>query len=152
MSAPSTILAETVPSSSASTLPAESVLSTLAADVLDQVMSEGASSSSKMGSEAFKRRSSAFRVHAGHSPSDVVLLLNDSEVRQSASVGRSVGQRGVSCRRERLGLWSRDSLRALCLDGKTVTCSSSGAIRELMSSESRLFDLLAAARGRNGGL
>ena len=37
-------------------------------------------------------------------------------------------------------------------DGTTVTCTSGGATKELMSIESRLLDLLAAARDHNGRL
>ena len=46
----------------------------------------------------------------------------------------------------------RDKLRACGSDGTTVTCSNSGITRELMSNESCLLDLLAAARNGNGGL
>ena len=46
----------------------------------------------------------------------------------------------------------RDKLRACGSDGTTVACSSSGTIRELMSNESCLLDLLDAARNGNGSL
>ena len=46
----------------------------------------------------------------------------------------------------------RDKLRASGSDGKTVACSSSATIRELMSNQSCLLDLLAAARNGNGSL
>ena len=47
---------------------------------------------------------------------------------------------------------SRDRLLALGSDGTSVTCASGGATLELMSNESRLLHLLAAARDRNGRL
>ena len=43
----------------------------------------------------------------------------------------------------------RDKLRACGSDGTTVVCSSSGTTRELMSNESCLLDLLAAALNGN---
>ena len=46
----------------------------------------------------------------------------------------------------------RDKLRACGSDGTTGACSSSRATRELMSKESCLLDLLAAARNGNGFL
>ena len=47
---------------------------------------------------------------------------------------------------------SRDTLRACGSDGTTVVCSSGGVAKELMSNESRLLDLLAAARKSEGNL
>ena len=47
---------------------------------------------------------------------------------------------------------SRDSSRTFGSDGTTVACSSGETTRELMSNESRLLDVLAAARNRNGDL
>ena len=46
----------------------------------------------------------------------------------------------------------RDKLRACGSDGTTVACSNTGTTRELMSNESCLLDLLAAARNSNGNL
>ena len=46
----------------------------------------------------------------------------------------------------------RDKLRACGSDATTVACSSCETTRELMSSESCLLDLLAAARNGNGNL
>ena len=154
MSAPSILPVEAASSSSVPTLPAESVT-----DVPDQVMNEWASSSSNT---SMKRpnhdnsnpESRAKRFHADHSTRDVVMLLDDSEVSQA------VEQCRVVCREKGTFLvdvndWdseSRDSLRALGSDGTTVACSSGGTTRELMSNESRLLDLLAAARNSNGGL
>ena len=70
-------------------------------------------------------------------------------VRQSASVGRKSGVFLV-----RVSDWdaaSRDSLCALG-SGGTVSCTSGGVTRELMPSESRLLDLVAVARSRDGRL
>ena len=50
------------------------------------------------------------------------------------------------------GCESRDNLRACGSDGPTVVCSSGGVAKELMSNESRLLDLLAAARDSEGNL
>ena len=47
---------------------------------------------------------------------------------------------------------SRDSLCSLGSDGAVVTCPTGGVTRELMSNESRLLDLLAAARSHDGHL
>ena len=84
---------------------------------------------------------------------DVIILQDGPDV------GRSVECREV-CRRSETFLvdvsdWdcaSRDKLRTCGSDGTTVACSSSGTTRELMSNESCLLDLLAAARSGNGGL
>ena len=47
---------------------------------------------------------------------------------------------------------SRDRLRTFGSDGTVVACSSAETTKELMSNESRLLDVLAAARNRNGDL
>ena len=47
---------------------------------------------------------------------------------------------------------SLDNLRGCGSDGTTVVCSSVGVAKELMSNESRLLDLLAAARNSEGNL
>ena len=89
-----------------------------------------------------------------HSSRDVVMLLDDYEV------GQSVEQCRVVCREKGTFLinvndWdyeSRDSLRAFGSGGTTVPCSSGETTRQLKSNESRLLDLLAAARNSNGDL
>ena len=125
-------------------------------------MSEGASSapdaavrlSMKRSSDSSHSESETKRLHTDHSMRDVVKLLDDSDV------GRSIERCREVCRRSKMFLvdvndWDcafRDKLRTCGSDGTTVACSSIGTIRELMSNESCLLDLLAAARNGNGGL
>ena len=154
--APSNLPAEAALSSSALALPAP------ASEVPDQVMSEGAGSSSDAAVRLSMQRSSddpnseseAKRLHTGHSMRDVVMLLDDSDV------SHAIGRCREVCRRRGTFLvdvndWdceSRDNLRACGSDGTTVVCSSGGVAKELMSNESRLLDLLAAARNSAGNL
>ena len=73
-------------------------------------------------------------------------------VEQLNSVVKSVvGKRRFLSMRT-TGTEFRDKLRACGSDGTTVASSSSGTTRELMSNESCLLDLLAAARNGNGNL
>ena len=82
------------------------------------------------------------------------MLLDGSDV------GRAVERCREVCRRSETFLvdvndWDcafRDKLRACGSDGSTVACSSGGTTREVMSNESCLLDLLAAARSGNGNL
>ena len=72
---------------------------------------------------------------------------------QSVGVGKSVEIEGAFL--VDVNDWdseSRECLRGLGSDGTTAACSSGGATREPMSNESRLLDLLAAARDSHGGL
>ena len=82
------------------------------------------------------------------------MLLDDSDVSCAVEQCREV------CGRKETFLvdvndWYfefRDKLRACGSDGTTVACSSGGTTRELMSNESCLLDLPAAARNGNGDL
>ena len=121
-------------------------------------MSEGASSardatvrlSMKRWSDSSHSESETKRHHTCHSTRDVVMLLDESDVSGAVEQCREV------CRRKETFLvdvndWDcefRDKLSACGSDGTTVACST----RELMSSESCLLDLLAAARNGNGNL
>ena len=92
------------------------------------------------------------RIHPDHSMRDVVMLLDDSDVGRSIERCREVCRRGGETFLVDVNDWDcafRDKLRACGSDGTTVVCSSSGTIRELMSNESCLLDLLAAARNGN---
>ena len=162
-SAPSSLPAEDATTNSLPAHSSEAVLPASAVEVPDQVMSEGASSaldaavrlSMKRSSDSSHSESETERLHADHSTRDVVMLLNDSDVGRAA-----VEQCREVCRRGETFLvdvndWDcqfRDKLRACGSDGSTVACSSGGTTRELMSNESCLVDLLAAARNGNGNL
>ena len=96
-------------------------------------------------SDSSHSESETKRLHTDHSTRDVVMLLNDSDVSPAVEQCREV------CRRKKTFLvdvndWDcefRDKLRA---------CGSDGTTGELMSNESCLLDLLAAARYGNGNL
>ena len=83
------------------------------------------------------------RLHTDHTTRDVVMLLDDPDVSRAVQQCREV------CRRK--GTF-RDKLRACGSDVTTVACSVFGTTRELMSNESCLLCLLAAARNGNGNL
>ena len=158
-SAPSSLPAEDATTNSLPAHPSEAVLPASAVEVPDQEMSEGASSapdgavrlSMKRSSDCSHSESETKRLHTHHSTRDVVMLLYDPDV------SRAVEQCGEVCRRKDTFLvgvndWDsefRDKLRACGSDGTTVACSSSGTTRELMSNESCLLDLPAAARNGN---
>ena len=133
-----------------------------AVEVPDQVMSEGASSapdaavrlSMKRSSGSSHSESETKRLHTDHSMRDVVMLVDDPDVGRSIEWCREVCPRGETFLVD-VNDWDcafRDKLRACGSDGTTEPCSSSGTTRELMSNESCLLDLLAAARNGNGNL
>ena len=105
-------------------------------------------------SDSSPSESETKRLRTDHSTRDVVMLLDDPDVSRAVEQCREV------CRRKETFLvdvndWDsefRDKLRACGSDGMTVACSSNGTTRELMSNESCLLDLLAAARNGNGSL
>ena len=161
-SAPSSLPAEDATTNSLPAHSCKAVLPASAVEIPDQVMSEGASSapdaavrlSTKRSSDSSHSESETRRLHTDHSTRDVVTLLDDPDVSRAVERCREV------CRRKETFLvdvndWDsefRDMLRACGSDGTTVACSSSGTTRELMSNESCLLDLLAAARNGNGNL
>ena len=161
-SAPSSLPAEDATTNSLPAHSSEAVLPASAVEVLDQVISEGASSapdaavrlSMKRSSDSSHSESETKRLHTDHSTRDVVMLLDDPDVSRAVEQCREV------CRRKETFLvdvndWDcefRDKLRVCGSDGTTVVCSSNGTTRELMSNESCLLDLLAAARNGNGNL
>ena len=96
---------EPVPASAPSTLLAEAALPASASEVPGQVMSEGASGSSGAGTKRPNDHSSnpeAKRFHADHSPRDVVMLLDDSDVNRTVEQCRVIcrERESISCRRE----------------------------------------------------
>ena len=162
MSAPSSLPTDAAATKSLPARSPEPVLPASAVEVLDQVMSEGASSapasavrlSMKRSSDSSHSESATKRLHTDQSTRDVVMLLDDSDVSRAVEQCREV------CRRRETFLvdvndWNcelRDKLRSCGSDGMTVACSSSGTTRELMWNESCLLDPLAAARNGNGNL
>ena len=125
-------------------------------------MSEGASGardaavrlSMKRVSDSSHSESEIKRLHTDHSMRDVVMLLDDSDVGRSIERCREVCRRGETFLVD-VNDWDcafRDKLRACGSDDTTVACSSSGTVRELMSNESCLLHLLAAARNGNSSL
>ena len=160
--APSNLPAEAASSSLAATPSTETAPPVSAIGVPDQVLSQGASSardatvrlSMKRSSDSSHSESETKRHYTDHSTRDVVMLLGDSDVSRAVEQCREV------CRRKETFLvdvndWDcefREKLRACGSEGTTVACSSSGTTRELMSNESCLLDLLAAARNGNGNL
>ena len=136
---PQSVSASTLPAGIAPSSSGPTFAVCIVTDVPDQVMSEGASSSSntwmkRSTDDCSNSESRAKQFHADRFMRDVVMLLDDSEVSQAVSQCREV------CRDKGTFLvdvndWdsrSRDSLRALGSDGTTVACSSSGATRELI--------------------
>ena len=108
----------------------------------------------KRSSDGSHPESETKRLHADHSMRDVVMLLDGSGVGRSLERCREVCRRGETFLVD-VNDWDcafRDKLRACGADGTTVAYSSSGTIRELMSNESCLLDLLAAARNGSGCL
>ena len=101
-----------------------------------------------------KRSSESSHSESETKRRDAVMLLDDSDA------GRAVERCREDCRRSETFLvvvndWDcafRDKLRACGSDCTTVACSSSGITRELMSNESCLLDLLAAAGSGSGSL
>ena len=98
VSAPSTLPAQAASSSSVPTPSAERASSTSTIEVPDQVMSEGASSSSGTGvkrsnTDSSNLESETKRFHADHSTRDVVMLLYDSDVGQAVEQCRGVCRR-----------------------------------------------------------
>ena len=108
----------------------------------------------KRSSDSSHSESETKRHHIDYSTRDVVMLLDDSDDSRAVEQCREV------CRRKETFLvhvndWDcefREKLRACGSDGTTVACSSSVTTRELVSTESCLLDLLAAARCGNGDL
>ena len=100
-SAPSNLPAEAASSSSAPTLPTELALPASEIEVPDQVMSEGASSSSdaavrlsmKRPSDRSNPESETKRLHTDHSTPDVVVFLDDSDVSHAVERCREVCRR-----------------------------------------------------------
>ena len=98
--APPNLPSEAASSSSAPTPSVDPALPASATEVLDQVMSEGASSSSdaavrlsmKRSSDSSNSESETKRLHADHSTRDVVMLLDDSDVSHR---GRAVSKKFV---------------------------------------------------------
>ena len=138
-------------------------LSASADDVPDQVMSEGASRSpdaavrlrmKRTSDDSSNSESATKRLLIDHSTHDVVMLLDGFDV------GHPVEQCRTVCHGKGTFLvdvndWdceSRDRLCTIGSDGTIVACSSGDTTRELMSNESRLLDVLAATRNRNGNL
>ena len=101
-----------------------------------------------------KRSSESSHSESETKRRDAVMLLDDSDA------GRAVERCREDCRRSETFLVDvndcnfafRDKLRACGSDGTSVACSSSGITRELMSKESCLLDILAAARSGNDSL
>ena len=97
-SAPSNLPTEAASSSSAPTPSVDPVLPASAVEMLDQVMSEGASApdaavrqSMKRLSDSSNSESETKRLHADHSKRDVVMLLDDSDVSRAVNgVGKFV--------------------------------------------------------------
>ena len=154
-SAPSRLPAVDATTNSLPAHSSEAVPPASAIGVPDQVMSEGPSSapdaavrlSMKRSSDSSHSESETKRYHADHS-------MDDCDVGRSIERCREVCRRGETFLVD-VNAWDcafRDTLRACGSDGTTVACSSSGTTRELMSNESCLLDLLAAARGGDGSL
>ena len=86
-------------------------------------------------SDSSHSESETKRLHTDHSTRDVVMLLDDSDVRRAVEQCREVYRRKETFLVD-LNDWDsefRDELRACGSDGTTVACSSSGTNRELMS-------------------
>ena len=107
-SASSNLPAEAASSSSAPTASIDPALPASATEVPDQVMSEGASSSSdaavrlsmKRSSDGSNSKSETKRLHTDHSTRDVVMLLDDSDVSHAVErvlvVWWSSGEQSIS--------------------------------------------------------
>ena len=128
--------------------PSEAALPASAVEVPDQVMSEGASSPPDAAVRLSMKRSSDNSHSESETKRDVVMLQEDLDV--SRAVEQCRERRFLSKRAT--GTEFRDKLRACGSNGTTVACSNSGTTKEIMSNESCLLDLLAAARNGNGNL
>ena len=163
VSAPSSLPAEAATSHSFPAPSSEPGLSASADNVPDQVMSEGASSSpdaavrlrmERPSDDSSNSESATKRLHVDHSTRDVVMLLDGSDLGHAVEQCRKVCH-GKGTFHVDVNDWdceSRNGLRTFGSDGTIVACSGGETTRELTSNESRLLDVLAAARNRNGDL
>ena len=135
--------------SAPSSLPAEAAMSNSLAPSSEPGLSASADDASDDKSNS---QSATKRLHIDHSTRDVVVLLDGSDVGHAVEQCRTVCH-GKGTFFVDVNDWdckSRDSLRTIGSDGTNVACSSGETTRELVSNESRLLDVLAAARNRNG--